>query len=300
MHRRGALFGLILLISLPLAVAAQEREPDDFELLQELRNQFREGNYEAVERLAREIFETEPSMLVRAETHQYLGAAYEMLGRSEEAEEQFEELLTLQPQFMMDQAEFPTEVITLFETVRLRVQDRLRQIEERRRRAQEQERRERERRLREEQDRLFELSRTRYLVREAHRRHWVVTLMPFGAGQFQNGRTTQGYVFLGLELGLLVASIPIWIVGSTLSPEVDREQGARLRDGLMYASWALGGAGLVVYLSGVIEALVHYFRDPPEAWREVDEEDVPEEYRLDAGDAPEVGPTPRTAAEPAP
>lgn len=263
------------------AAHAQEREPDDFELLQEIRRQFREGNYSAVEGLSARIFESEPSMLVRAETHQFLGASLELLGRSSDAEEQFEELLTLQPQFIMDQAEFPTEVITLFETVRLRVQDRLRQIEERRRRAQEAERRERERRARDEAERLRQLSRPRYLVNEVRERHLIVAFLPFGAGQFQNGQRGKGYAFLGSELALTAASMLFWLLGSTMQDNLaDDEQGRDLWDGYQITSYCIYGALAAVVIAGIIDALVDHFRSPRSRWREIEVDDVPEEHRI--------------------
>lgn len=282
MDGRGALFCCIIVVSLPGLGYAQERDPDDFELLQEIRRQFREGSYETVERLATSILESDPTILVRSETHQYLGASLELMGRSGEAEEQFEELLTLQPQFIMDQAEFPTEVITLFETVRLRVQDRIRQIEERRRRAQEAERRDRERRLREEQERLLRISRPRYMVQEVQERHLVVAFLPFGAGQFQNGQRSKGYAFLGTELVLTGASMIVWILGSTLPSNADdRDQARELAEGYQIASYCVYGALGALVIAGIIDAIVNYYRAPRERWHEMDEEDVPDEHRLD-------------------
>jgi tetratricopeptide (TPR) repeat protein len=280
---RGALVCFIVIATLPGLGGAQEREPDEFEQLQEIRRQFREGSYDAVERLATTILGSDPSILIRAETHQYLGASLELLGRSVEAEEQFEELLTLQPQFIMDQAEFPTEVITLFETVRLRVQDRISQIEERRRRAQEAERIERERRLRDEQERIQEISRPRYLVHEVRERHFVVTLMPFGAGQFQNGQRNKGYAFLGTELVLTAGSMIVWLLGSTLPDNADDPgRAGEIQDGYEIASACIYGTLGALVLAGIIDAIVNYFRAPRDRWQEMDEDDVPPDHRLGA------------------
>lgn len=289
MSARGVALAFGLLLALPpSSAAAEEAEADEFDRLQELRRQFRDGDYEAAVATGRAILDDEPTPLVRAEAHQYIAASAELLGRTDVAQEHFEELLTLQPTFRLEPSEFPTEVLAMFETVRLGMEDRLRQIEEQRRRAQEAERLERERRLREEAARLAALSRPRYMLRELEQRHLAVAFLPFGAGQFQNEMPERGYAFLGVELGLTAASMVLWLVHATLpdSP-ADPEAAESLQRGLEYAGYAVYGALAVTVVWGIIDALVNY-RPRVERWIEIDEEDVPEAHRL----APERGPAP--------
>lgn len=278
---------IVLVVGLlftPLQVLAEESESDPFGLLQQIRELFLEGNYEAVERTAERLLETGPSMLVRTECLQYLGASLELMGRSEEAEERFEVLLTLQPEFHMNQADFPTEVISLFESVRLRVQDRIDQIDERRRRQQDRERRRRERAMIEQQQRLLELARPRYFERDAEGHHLVVAFLPFGAGQFQNGHTRRGYAFLGTELGLMAGSMVLWLLG-TLVPDdfEDSERGRDLYQGYQISSYAVYGLLVTSVVWGIVDAIVNYRRlsRTRSSWREVEESEIPEDERID-------------------
>lgn len=282
MMARGVALLLGLAMALhPLAAPAEEAAGDTFELLQRLRQQFREGSYEEAIATGRVILEAEPSTLVRAEAHQYVGASAELLGRTEMAEEHFEELLTVLPTFQLEQSEFPTEVLTLFETIRLRYQDRIRLADDARRRAAEAERLERERRLRDEAARLAALAEPRYMMREVRRRHLAIAFLPFGAGQFQNDMPGRGYAFMFTELGLTAASMVLWILHATMPTDVDDRAGARdLRLGYEYASYAVYGALGVAVVWGIIDALVN-FRAESVRWSEIEESDVPEEHRLE-------------------
>ena len=164
-------------------------------------------------------------------------------------------------------------------------------------RAQEERQRERERELLAQQQRLASLARPRYLAVEAGPRHLILSLLPFGAGQFQNDQPAKGYTFLGIQLGLTVTSMTLWLAGNLL-PDTDRYQESF--EGLQYASWAIAGALAVTVVWGIIDGLVNYLRArrQPARWREVAEEDVPEEHRI-AADA-EPRPSARPAAAPAP
>jgi hypothetical protein len=286
---RCAPIGNFLVISLCLATpAAAEEESVGVEspyvFLERIETEFGEGHYEDVERMAGELLQTEASMLVRAEGLQYLGAALELLGRSGEAEEHFEELVTLQPEFRMNQA-FPSEVLRLFESVRDRVQDRIRQIEDRRRRAAEAAQAERDRQAALLRQRLIDQARPRYMVREVEHRSLALAFLPFGAGQFQNGHNRRGYVFMGTQLGLTASSMVLWLL-STLAPEnpEDEAEGARLLNGYQIASYAVYGALAVSVAWGIIDALVNYARArrAGDRWSEVDENDVPEEHRVES------------------
>jgi tetratricopeptide (TPR) repeat protein len=113
----------LAIVLLPLTAPAEEAAVDEFELLQQLRQQYREGLYEEAVSTGQGILESGPSTLVRAEAHQYIGASAELLGETEMAEEQFEELLTLQPAFRIERAEFPTEVLSLFDTAGPGIED---------------------------------------------------------------------------------------------------------------------------------------------------------------------------------
>lgn len=289
-HAR-TLLAVLTVMSLATRARAEQDEADPYAQLQQVREQFRHGGYEGVATAAEQLLATDPSMLVRAEALQYLGASLELLGRSAEAEEQFEILATLQPQWAMNRGEFPAEVIALFESVRYRVLDQLDRVEEQQRRAQEERQRERERELLAHQQRLEAMARPRYLAVETRPRHLILALLPFGAGQFQNDQRAKGFAFLGTQLGLTVTSMTLWLVGNTL-PEDYRDR-RDVFENLQYSTWAIAGALAVSMAWGIIDGLVNFLRArrQPERWREVAEEDVPEDQRLTT-DAPAPTPTP--------
>lgn len=294
MHHARTLLAVLTVMAMASRAWAEQDEPDPYSQLQQVREQFRHGGYEGVATAAEQLLGTDPSMLVRAEALQYLGASLELLGRSPEAEEQFEILATLQPQWAMNRSEFPAEVIALFESVRDRVLDQLDRVEDQQRRAQEERQRQRERELLLQQQRLEALSRPRYLAVEVRPRHLILALLPFGAGQFQNGQRGKGYAFLGTQLGLTVTSMTLWLVGSYGLDQVnDPPQYEQHFRGLMYSSWAVVGTLAASVVWGIIDGLVHYLRArrQPERWRQVAEEDVPEDQRLTT-DARSASPTP--------
>lgn len=282
MHCARTLTAALLVAAIHTAAAAEEGELDPLDQLQGIRDTFRRGSYEAVVRAAEQLLESEPSMLVRAEALQYLGASLGLLDRTSEADDAFETLVNLQPEWAINRSEFPTEVISLFDSVRDRVEDQLSRIDEQRRRAQAEQQREAQRQLAERHQRLLDLARPRYLLREDARQDLlIVAFLPFGAGQFQNDQASKGYAFLGVQLGLTAASMTLWLLG-TFAPSDE--------EGFNYyqvASFAVYGTLAVSVLWGMIDAVVNLVRRRRSrpAWREVDEREVPSEYRIDLDQA---------------
>lgn len=277
MHIARTLIPALVMALIPTTASAEEGVLDPLDQLQEIRDTFRRGSYESVVGSTEVLLESGPSMLVRAEALQYRGASLELLGRTEEAEDAFETLVNLQPEWAINRSEFPTEVIGLFDSVRDRVEDQLNRIDEQRRRAQAVQQRERERQLAERHQRLLELSRPRYMVR-ANESHLVVALLPFGAGQFQNGQREKGFAFFGSQIGFTAISMTLWLLGSI--PNLDFEAGTR--QGLTYASYGVYGALVVSVLWGIVDGVVNFLRlrRRQSTWTEVPESDVPEESRV--------------------
>ena len=82
--------GFFLVISLFFAATAAAEEQtvgveSPYAFLEQIETEFGEGHYEDVVRMVGQLLESEPSLLVRAEGLQYLGAALELLGRGAEA-----------------------------------------------------------------------------------------------------------------------------------------------------------------------------------------------------------------------
>ena len=141
------------------------------------------------------------------------GAVMVAKGRTKEAGELFEQLLLKDPHFEPDPLSFPTAVLDAFSDTRSRIRERLNA------QAQEHARREADRRAREASEKQREVARMRLLERLAteersiERRSRFVAMVPFGAGQFQNGDRGLGWAFLGAEALFLAvgsAAIPFY------------------------------------------------------------------------------------------
>jgi hypothetical protein len=154
----------------------------------------------------------DPAMITQA--RMYRGAALVARGKPGDAGAVFERLLLDDPQFEPDPLSFPTDVIDLFIDTRTRLRDRLNEEAQERARFEAQAlAREAERKLR-EKERVATLERlaAEETVTQIHSR-WIA-LVPFGAGQFQNGKTTLGWVFLSMDSALLLGTaitVPIYL-----------------------------------------------------------------------------------------
>jgi hypothetical protein len=127
-----------------------------------------------------------------------------------------------------DSLVFPQKVVDRFLKVREELYAELRaaeraQIEKARREA-----REKQRRDSEDWARMLLLERlARQEVVVTKNRRWIA-IVPFGAGQFQNGDDTLGWVFLGTEVALGITALTSLAVHSHLQTDVDRILARRL------------------------------------------------------------------------
>ncbi len=86
------------------------------------------------------------------------------------------------------------------------------------------------------------------VVRTIERRHPVITLIPFGTGQFVNGKTGKGIVFLSTQVVFLSANVGSWAYLYTAQPSGSTRTAAL---GAMYGSFA-AFTGMVVW--GIFDA----------------------------------------------
>jgi hypothetical protein len=127
-----------------------------------------------------------------------------------------------------DSLVFPQKVVDRFLKVREELYSELRaaeraQIDKARREA-----RERQRQDSEDWARMLLLERlARQEVVITKNRRWIAAV-PFGAGQFQNGEDTLGWIFLGTEAALGATALTSLAVYSHLQAEVDRILARRL------------------------------------------------------------------------
>ena len=158
------------------------------------------------------------------ESKKYLGASYLFLGRITQAEQEFTRLLRMDNRYVLDPLAFPEEVQRLFLRVKQQ-QDAFQQATEEETKR-ESERKQREATERAERERLRWAELTQLAQTETvHevRSRWLA-LVPFGAGQFQNGHSSLGAVLAVSQGSLLALSLVTYFLhdhlrGQTPDPE---------------------------------------------------------------------------------
>ncbi|OJH36784.1 hypothetical protein [Cystobacter ferrugineus] len=176
-----------------------------------LRATYEYGHYaEVIERAASRIDRGRLSEQDLLELHKLAGLSAFHLHRTDEATRHFRALLRLDPDFHLDPFAVPPPAVNFLDTLRGEMEEELERVRQERRARQERERAEAERRERErveaeeQRRRMEELSR-QVTVRQVEKRSLLVNFVPFGAGQFQQGRTGMGALFAASE-GLLAAT----------------------------------------------------------------------------------------------
>lgn len=232
---RLVLLGATLVVALLLPPLAQADSGQ--RLLKQARDAFEYGDYaRAAQTLGgqatREQF---PQEAERIEAYRLLGLSYFYLSKQkpsdptlrENAQEAFFGLLKQNPDFEFDPFYTPPEAVAFFDSVRRENEPYLEPIRVRRnarlreQQLEEDARLEAERRRREESPRAE--VRTVIVERELERPSFLVAMMPFGVGQFQNGDTRTGLGFLSGQLVSSALSIISWsLIELMRDPESNR------------------------------------------------------------------------------
>jgi TM2 domain-containing membrane protein YozV len=139
-----------------------------------------------------------------ADARMYLGAVLLAEKKSEEAASTLEDLVLSRPEYQADPLRVSLEAIDALTDAKTRLHDKLNAIQlEKVRKAQEEKAKlETEREKQVLRLAMLEKLASTEVVVERHSR-WL-SLVPFGVGQFQNGQTAEGWLFLTAE-GLLAA-----------------------------------------------------------------------------------------------
>lgn len=214
-RRAWPLLALLLLAGFLLATPAfalsEQAEID------KARAAFVTKNYRDVETRLRHLLEgtnllRDPGNISQA--RMFLGAALVEQHREGEATPLFEKLLLDDAQFDPDPLTFPSHTLEVFIDTRAQMRDRLAA------KAAAEARAAAEQRRRIEEERVLQAKRLATLERMAGQREItvkhsrLVASLPFGIGQFQNGQTALGAIFLSAEAALVVGSIitvPIYV-----------------------------------------------------------------------------------------
>jgi len=258
-------------------VPAPEEDPE----VVSLRTEFEHGKYEDVLRRAANRINrgslTEQELI---ELHKLAGLSAFYLKKMPQAENHLVAVIQLDPDYSMDPFLVAPPAIQYFEKLRADRSGELQAIREQKRlRAErlrrEAEDRERARREAEEQRRRLESQVT---VERVETRSYLVNFLPFGAGQFQQGRTRAGVIFAATEGVLAVTSIIAYFAYSaqiqtrttTVNGYVGNngtytftEHGIPADRRSEANAWRItqytaGGGFWVAYGIGVVDALIHH------------------------------------------
>ncbi len=202
----------ILLLALLLARPVHAQEGESAELAS-IRSAFEFGKYaEVLERAVARIDRGRLDEASLVELHKLAGLSAFNLGRREDAARHLRALLRLEPDFGLDPFVVPPPAIAFFEELRRDLRAELSLIRQEKRLRLERERaeasrREQERLQAEERRRRVEELARQVTVRTVEKRSFLVNFVPFGAGQFQQGRTSLGVIFAATEGAFAVSSI---------------------------------------------------------------------------------------------
>jgi hypothetical protein len=260
--RARALF-FVLVSALAPAAVAHASEIDDY---QHARDAYAAHDWaHAVQAFEALVGSDPPALhtpLLIEESRKYLAAAYVFVGRTDAARTQFERLLTADPEYELDASQFPEEVVSLFGSVRDALRRGAQEAADRAAlTAQLEHERERARRLLEIADSDVEGS--------VETSRWLA-LVPFGAGQFQNGDDGLGWLFFATEalfglgaFGTLVAHQAIASAFDPADPSsgIRSESRARVNDALLateITNWTCAGLFAIFAIVGVAQAQLDF------------------------------------------
>jgi hypothetical protein len=262
---------LAALLFLVIAAVPSRARADEQVDLEKVRAAYIGKNYDEAERRLVAILDPtngahDPQVITQA--RMYLGAVMLAKGKPDQASQVFEKMILDDPTYEPDPLSFPTAAIDLFIDTRARLRERLNAE------AQERVKREAERRAKEEEKKRKDAARTALLekmateekVTETHSR-WVA-MVPFGAGQFQNGERALGWTFLGLESALVIGTLvcyPIYVTDLQYRTEA-YNAGDRVRaneyisraNTVRIVDLSLAGAFAFVAAVGVLEAQITF------------------------------------------
>jgi len=184
----------------------------------------------------------------------YYAACLIALGRTDEANQQFEKLLRSDLRYRLDPVVFPSEVINRFIDVRARLNNEIEAADKVRKEV-------REKAEREQRAYIANLQRlaSQESVIVRHSR-WVAAV-PFGAGQFQNGEEALGYAFLIGEAVLAGTSLAAGVIHMNLIADYSRaptsvqyEDFISRKNTTLFLSTYSSLALAVIALGGIIQA----------------------------------------------
>jgi hypothetical protein len=198
---KGAVLALVVLVA-SAAAADPSRNPRDS--LDVGRTAYDRGDYKrAIDTINPLLY---PSIELGTEedvvaAHKLLALSYFFVNKQKEAEDEVTSLLALRPTYQLDPIVDPPVAVRFFEDVRHRQSDRINALKKRELEDSERAHKEEERRLAEARAKAERV----YVDRVVEKHSRLIALLPFGAGQAQNGQTKKAIAF-GVSEGVLAAA----------------------------------------------------------------------------------------------
>lgn len=274
------LLGGVLAIGLG---AVEARASDDYDLFFHAKNAYDAGDYpEAVNRFSAALQSLSKRELI-IDSHKLIAVSYLFLGDRDKAESHFRQLFTLDPDAKLDPVMFSPDIVDFFSETKLKYKE---EIDAIKKALLEQERKEKQDQQAQFELRCESLKRNIYFERQLERKSRIVALLPFGAGQFQNGHRIKGWLFLGGEVLLGAAAAVSFLLHEQLRSSAEeptasvatRDDYANREQIYRITNYISLGAMATVMLTGILDSLYH-FRAMTVSWQRIPEDRVPPHLR---------------------
>jgi hypothetical protein len=239
------------------AASAQAQAPNQSQVYETGRQLYANGEHQkAADHFQKQIEGTpagltEPPLVQKG--RMIWGASLMWLGRKADAILQFEKILGENSKFAPDPVAFPQGVLAEFEATRTRLASAAITNSNASKLKKELDIAHLEiTKLKSQVEALKSYSREERLVSKHSR---IVASIPFGAGQFQNGDTALGLIFLGAQTLALGTAVTTFAIHQNIpSTPDDPAKAASAESTSRYLNWAGSGAFLVFALAGIIHA----------------------------------------------
>ena len=178
------------------------------------------------------------------EAHVLLGVCHYEGGRRDDAKNEFEKCLAIDPSKTLEPLIFTDGQVRLFDEVRAAVEDRAK----------------RDRELREIEERNERIRRALENTRQYETRSFGVNFAPFGAGQFQNGHRTKGVLVAAGQGATAITSLGVflYLAGTYgLEAKVPIEDAASVRR-LQQIQVGAGAAFFAIYAYSIVDGIVNF------------------------------------------
>lgn len=242
----------------------QRVHANDFDNFQRARTAYEAGRYSRAAKLFDNLVGEEvPQLQNRSlvlESLKYLGASQLFLGETDHAERQFERLLELDLNYVLDPLAFPEEVQRVFRRVKKRLEQAAVAQAKEEAEARDKQLAEQQRWQRLQTERNQELLKLATTERVEIRYSRLTALVPFGVGQFQNGDSTLGWT-LAVAQGLLLATaVTTYLLHDSLRAGRPEDLGeARFAErAYRYANQASASLLGLLMVGGIVDAQVRF------------------------------------------